>query len=138
MDGASSHVCGARANDLAIHAVEPDHFYYTPGRGVTASHKGEKILQQTMKRKFIRALAVVLAAFAVFVYVYPDDLWDDAAYTPSEMLTESSERLSTHRDRHAVYSALFAAASKSTSCPSSEARTMSPTLVSLSTCVLLC
>ncbi len=91
-----------------------------------------------MKRKFIRALAVVLAAFAVFVYVCPDDLGDDAAYTPSEMLKESSERLSTHRDRHAVYSALFAGASKSTYCPSSEARTMSPTLVSLSTCVLLC
>jgi hypothetical protein len=48
-------------------------------------------LQQTMKRKFIPALVVVLAAFAVFVYVYPDDLWDDAASTPSEMLKESSE-----------------------------------------------
>jgi len=36
-----------------------------------------------MKRKFIPALVVVLTAFAVFVYVCPDDLWDDAAYTPS-------------------------------------------------------
>jgi len=91
-----------------------------------------------MKRKFIPALVVVLAAFAVFVYVCPDVLWDDAAYTPNEMLKESSERLPTHRDRQAVYSSLFAASSKSTHSPSSEARTMSPSLVSLSTCVLLC
>jgi hypothetical protein len=52
-------------------------------------------LQQTMKRKFIRALVVVLAAFAVFVFAYPDDLWDDAVYTPSEMLRESSRWISS-------------------------------------------
>jgi len=89
-----------------------------------------------MKRKFIPALVVVLTAFAVLVYVCPDDLWDDAAYTPNEMSKESSERLLTHRDRQAVYSSLLAASSKSTHSPSSEARTMSPTLVSLSTCLL--
>jgi len=91
-----------------------------------------------MKGKFIRALVVVLAAFAVFGYVYPDDLWDHAAYAPSEMLKESSEKHPTHRDRQVVYSSLFTASSKSTYSPSSEARTTSPTLVSLSTCVLLC
>jgi len=40
-------------------------------------------LQQIMKRKFIPALVVVLAVFVAFGYVYPDDLWHDAAYTPS-------------------------------------------------------
>jgi hypothetical protein len=45
LDGrSSSHACGARANDLAIHAVEPDQLYYTPERGVTASHEGEEII----------------------------------------------------------------------------------------------
>jgi hypothetical protein len=91
-----------------------------------------------MKRKFIRVLVVVLAVLAILVFVYSDDLWDDAAYTPSEMLKESLERLPTHRDRQAAYSSLFAASSKSTSSSSFEARTISPTLVSLSTCVLLC
>jgi hypothetical protein len=95
-------------------------------------------LQQTVKRKFIRVFVVVLAGFALFVFAYPDDLWDDAAYTPTEMLRESSERLPAHRDRQTVYSSLFAASTKSTYSPSSERRTMSPTLVSLSTCVLLC
>lgn len=95
-------------------------------------------LQQTMKRKFIRALVVVLAVFAAFGYVNPDDLWDDAAHTPNKMLKESSERLPTHRDRPAVHSSLFTASGKSTYSPSSEARMTSPTLVSLATCVLLC
>ena len=91
-----------------------------------------------MRRKFVQTLVVVLAAFAVFVYVFPDDLWDDAAYTESEMLKVSPEGLPTHRDQQAVYPSLLAASSKSTHSPSSEARTMSPTLVSLSTCVLRC
>jgi len=84
------------------------------------------------------ALLVVLAAFGVFVFLSSDDLSDDAAYTPSEMLKESSERLSAPRERQAVYFSRFAASTKSTYSPSSEARPISPTLVSLSTCVLLC
>jgi hypothetical protein len=95
-------------------------------------------LQQTTKTKFIQALVVVLAAFAVVAYVYPDDLWDEAAYTPSKMLKESPERFPSHRERYAVYSSPFAASSKSAYSTNSEGRAMSPALVSLSTCVLLC
>jgi heavy metal translocating P-type ATPase len=34
----------SRAADLAIPFVEPEHFAYTPGKGVTAGYKGEQIL----------------------------------------------------------------------------------------------
>ena len=91
-----------------------------------------------MKSKFIRTLVVVLAAFAAFVFVWPDDLWDEAAYTQSEMLKELSERLPTHRDRQGVYSSLIAASNKSAYSPTSAAMATSPILASLSTCVLLC
>jgi hypothetical protein len=91
-----------------------------------------------MQRKFIRALVVVLAAFALVAFVHPDDLWDDAGYTPGEMLQESPVTIPPPREQQAGYASQFAASSKSTCSPSSEARTMSPTLVSLSTCVLRC
>jgi heavy metal translocating P-type ATPase len=34
----------ARATDLAIPVVEPDHFAYTPGKGITAEYRGEEIV----------------------------------------------------------------------------------------------
>jgi hypothetical protein len=90
-----------------------------------------------MKRKFIRILVVVLAAFALLAFVYPDNLSeDDSACTQSEMLQESPVTIPTPRDQQD--STLLAPSSKSTSSSSSEARAISPTLVSLSTCVLLC
>jgi hypothetical protein len=81
---------------------------------------------------------VLLAAFAVFAFVYPDDLWEyDAVYTQSDILRQSSAGLTTH-PAQAVDSPQLAAGSKSVFSPDSEARAMSPTLVSISTCVLIC
>jgi heavy metal translocating P-type ATPase len=34
----------ARANDLAVVVVEPDHFAYAPGKGITADYRGEEIV----------------------------------------------------------------------------------------------
>jgi heavy metal translocating P-type ATPase len=34
----------ARANDLAVAVAEPDHFAYTPGKGITADYRGEEIV----------------------------------------------------------------------------------------------
>ena len=103
--------------------------------------------QQTMKRKFVRILVVVLAAFALFAFVYPDDLSEnDTACGQSGMLKESSVRIPTHWDRQgahrdhqalAVDSTRFAA-NKSTCSPSSSERTTSPTLLSLAACILRC
>src|SRR5712691_5571553 len=60
--------------------------------------------QQTMKRKFIRILVVVLAAFALFAFVYPDDLSETAtACGQSGMLKESSVRIPTHWDRQGAH-----------------------------------
>src|SRR5436853_7938112 len=56
--------------------------------------------QQSMKRKFIRILVVVLAAFALFAFVYPVDLSEnDTACGQSGMLKESSVRIPTHWNR---------------------------------------
>ena len=60
--------------------------------------------QQSMKRKFIRILVVVLAAFALFAFVYPDDLSEnDTACGQSGMLKESSVRTPTHWDRQGAH-----------------------------------
>jgi hypothetical protein len=91
-----------------------------------------------MKRKFIRALVVVLAALAVFVFVYPDDLWDYDVVGQSEMVAESPERLPSPRDQQAADFSPFSALNKSATFPSLDASTTSPGLVSLSTCVLRC
>jgi hypothetical protein len=98
------------------------------------------VLWRTMKKKFIRTLVVVLAAFGTLVFVYPDDLWEyDTSTSQSDTLRESSGRLPNYRDHQAVgYSALFVASSKGKSSQVSGPRTLSPPLVSLSTCVLLC
>src|SRR6266404_1087450 len=100
--------------------------------------------QQSMKRKFIRILVVVLAAFALFAFVYPDDLSEnDSACSQSEILKESSVRIPTYRDRRATHrdqqalavdSTRLFAWNKSTCSPSSSGRATSPTLVSLATC----
>ena len=85
---------------------------------------------------------VVLASFgAVFLFVWPDDLWEyEAEYTQSEMLKQSSQGISTHRDQQAVCSSRLAASSNSRAFSRSSAArvTSSPAVVLLSTCVLLC
>jgi hypothetical protein len=94
-----------------------------------------------MKRKFAQLLVVVLAAFALFAFVYPDDLSEnDSASSQSEMLKESSVKVPTHRDQQAVAvdsTRIFASKRSSRSSGSSE-RTTSPMLLSLAACVLRC
>src|SRR3989440_2013925 len=104
--------------------------------------------QQTMKRKFIRILVVVLAAFALFAFVYPDDLSEnDTACGQSGMLKESSVRTPTHWDRQGAHrdqqalaldSTRPLAPNKKTCSPSSSASATSPMLLSLAACVLRC
>ena len=103
---------------------------------------------QPMKRKFIRILVVVLAAFALFAFVYPDDLSEnDTACGQSGMLKESSVRIPTHWDRQGAHRDQQALALDSTrplapnnkTCsPSSSASATSPMLLSLAACVLRC
>src|SRR6266568_179999 len=104
--------------------------------------------QQSMKRKFIRILVVVLAAFALFAFVYPDDLSEnDTACGQSGMLKESSVRIPTHWDRQrahrdqqalALDSTRPFAPNKKTCSPSSSPSATSPMLLSLAVCVLRC
>jgi hypothetical protein len=91
-----------------------------------------------MRKKFIRTLVAVLAAIAVFGFVYPDDLWDYDVAGQNEMVTESPERLPSPQNQQAVDFSPFVALNKRASFPSSDASTTSPTLVSLSTCILRC
>src|SRR2546425_7521840 len=104
--------------------------------------------QQSMKRKSIRILVVVLAAFALFAFVYPDDLSEnDTACGQSGMLKESSVRIPTHWDRQGAHrdqqalaldSTRPLAPNKKTCSPSSSASATSPMLLSLAACVLRC
>src|SRR4029077_5888091 len=73
--------------------------------------------QQTMKRKFIRALVVVLAAFALVASSTLTISGTILGYTPGEMLQESPVTIPTPRDQQAGYSSLFAASSKRTCFP---------------------
>jgi hypothetical protein len=106
------------------------------------------VCQQTMRRNFAQMLVVVLAAFALFAFVYPDDLSEnDSACSQSEMLKGSPVRISTHRDRQAAHrdqealavdSTRRVAPNKKTCSPSSSASATSPMLLSLAACVLRC
>src|SRR6266566_9932873 len=87
---------------------------------------------QPMKRKFVRILVVVLAAFALFAFVYPDDLSEnDTACGQSEILRKSSVRILTYRDRQAAHRDQQALAVDSTRLFVSNKITCSPTLLSL-------
>ena len=99
------------------------------------------ILPQTMKKKFVRILFVVLATFAVFSFAYPDDLSDDdSSCSQIEMLHVSPVRIPSHRDQQglAVDSPRLFATNKSTCSLSSSETTTPPTLLSLAACVLRC
>jgi len=90
-----------------------------------------------MKREFVRIVVVVLAAFALFAFVYPDDLSEnDSACSQSEMLKESPARIPTHRDQQAAHRDQQSLAS--TCSPGSSRRTISPMLLSLAASVLRC
>ena len=91
-----------------------------------------------MRRKFIRALVAVLAAIAVFGFVYPDDLLDYDVAGQSDIVMKVPEKLPTHRDQRTIDSSLVTAISKSTCSPGSDASAKPATLVSLSTTVLRC
>jgi len=92
-----------------------------------------------MKRNFVRILVVVLAAFALFAFVYPDDLSEnDTACSQSEILRKSSVRILTYRDRQAAHRDQQALAVDSTRLFVSNKITCSPTLLSLAVCVLRC
>jgi hypothetical protein len=91
-----------------------------------------------MRRKFIRALVAVLAAIAVFGFVYPDDLLDYDVAGQSDIVMKVPEKLPTHRDQQTIDSSLVTAISKSTCSPGSDASAKPATLVSLSTTVLRC
>jgi hypothetical protein len=94
-----------------------------------------------MKRKFVQLVVVVLAAFAVFSFAYPDDLSDDdSSCSQIEMLHVSAVRIPSHRDQRglAVDSPRLFAANQSTCSLSSSERTTPPTLLSLAACVLRC
>lgn len=93
-----------------------------------------------MKRKILRTLVVVLAAFAaMFLAFNHDDLREfDTAYIQREVLKESEESLLAQSDGQAAYLPRFAATGKSRSIVRSAPITPSPRLSAFSTCVLLC
>jgi hypothetical protein len=93
-----------------------------------------------MRRKFLRSLVVVFAAFAaMFMAIHQDDLREfDTAYVQREVLRESRESLLAQSDRQAVYFPQFASSGKGGHIARSVPITPSPTLSAFSTCVLLC
>jgi hypothetical protein len=90
-----------------------------------------------MKKKFVRVLAVVVALFAVLVFVYPDDLSDEIGCTQTGILAESSNTVPAHRNQQIVDSAPLIASTQRTYSASSQLPT-SPALLCLSACVLRC
>jgi len=50
----------ARANDLAVAVAEPDHFAYTPGKGITANYQGEEIVIGSRTLLMERGLKMIL------------------------------------------------------------------------------
>src|ERR1700722_8863435 len=50
----------ARANDLAVAVAEPDHFAYTPGKGITADYRGEEIVIGSRRLLMERGVKMIL------------------------------------------------------------------------------
>jgi hypothetical protein len=94
---------------------------------------------QTMKRKFLRTLVLVLTAFAaVSLVVCADGFREyDDVYVQGEMLKASAENLDGRRHDQMLYPAPVALA-KNRYARGFATGTKSFALVSLSTCVLLC
>jgi hypothetical protein len=94
-----------------------------------------------MEPKFVRILVAVLASFALFAFIYPDDPSEnDCAYSQSKMLKESSVKISTHRAQQGlvVDSPTLLDSNKSARVPSSSVRMSSPILLPLGACILRC
>jgi hypothetical protein len=92
-----------------------------------------------MRRKFLRTLLLVFAAFAAVSLVVCNDGFReyDDVYVQGEMLKKSAENLSGHRHQQLPYPPPVTSA-KNRCSPGSAPATKSVALVSLSTCVLLC
>ena len=92
-----------------------------------------------MKRKFLRTLLLVLAAFAAMsLFVCADDLREyDAVYLQSEMLKESAQDLNRHRYQQLSF-APRVAPNKNGYSRGSATAAKPFALVCLSTSVLLC
>lgn len=93
-----------------------------------------------MKRKLLHSLLVVTAAFAVFVFVCPNDaLGQEAGYSQSESLRETSaEKLPNQWNHEAIDTSLVDVSDHRTSAAHPQEKTPSPMMESLTTCVLLC
>ena len=95
---------------------------------------------KTMKQRFIPILAVFATLAAVFLFVWPDGLWDDdaAAGIQNGMLKEQPHSIRSPRHQQAVYRPLVTHSSKSRHSQRSSSAAALAALESLSTCVLLC
>ena len=93
-----------------------------------------------MKRKFLRTLVLVVAAFAALsVFVCADSLNEfEGGYIQGEMLKESSQSLTVPANRQTTGLAMAAVSGQRRYPPNSAAVKKSLALVCLSTCVLLC
>lgn len=93
-----------------------------------------------MKRKLLHSLLIVTAAFAVFVFVCPNDaVGQEAAYSQSESLRETSaEKLPNRWNHEAIDTSLVDVCDHRTSAAYPQEKTPSPMMESLATCVLLC
>jgi hypothetical protein len=92
-----------------------------------------------MRRKFLRTLVMLFAAFApMFVVVSQDELKEfDVAYIQREVLKESAESLATQRNQQTVYFSPGVAIIRSRYSPSA-AITPSRAFSAFSTCILRC
>jgi hypothetical protein len=92
-----------------------------------------------MRIKLLRTSIVALAAFAALLMSvgYDEFREFDAAYIQQEMLKESAESITAHRDRQAVYFSRSAISERLYS-PESGPVAPSPTLSALSSCILRC
>jgi hypothetical protein len=86
------------------------------------------------RSKFMRTLAVVLAAIAVFVFICPDDVWELDALGQGEVVLHSLEGLPTHRNA----SVLLAPLGRDICSPTPKIGTTPLTFVPHSTCALRC
>jgi len=94
-----------------------------------------------MEPKFVRILVAVLASFALFAFIYPDDPSEnDCAYSQSKMLKEFSAKMSTHRGQQslAVDSPTLLDSNKGARVPNSSVRISSPIFLPLGTSILRC
>lgn len=93
-----------------------------------------------MRKRFLRSLLVVLAAFgAMFLVVSPDEFRElDAAYIHTETLKEAAESVGGQRQQRAVYFSRLATPNRGRYSSRPAPLTPAPTLSAFSTCILRC